>query len=141
MNRTLGPLAVILLLVAVLAAACGGDDENSGEGSSGSPAVTATAPAEDEAAPEETATTEEPAAGEEDLDQAIEACKESVDTNPQVADDLKDDLKGVCDSVKSTNPEEMRRVTREVCEKIVEGSVPAGDIRNQALEACASAGG
>lgn len=140
MNRKLGPLAVILLLVAVFAAACGGDDEKSNEGSGTSPAVTTTLPA-DGATTDDTATTEEPAAQEGNLDQAIEACKKSVDTNPSVADDLKDDLKSVCDSVKSTDPDEMRRVTREVCEKIIKGSVPAGDIRTQALQACASAGG
>lgn len=138
MMRKLGPLALLLLLVAVFAVGCGDDDKS--DSSNDAPAVTTAA--------EDTATDDAPAedAGEIDTsDEALEAgreaCKDAVDSNPQVKADLKDDIKAICDSIESGDPEEMKRVARETCEAVVESSVPEGAARDQALESCAAAGG
>jgi hypothetical protein len=141
MIRKLGPLA-LLLLAAAFAAGCG-DDNTDSSNSDTPPAVSATV----ETMTTEDATTSEDVPTVEDPDLAtnlaagIAACKNSIDENPQVADDLKDDLKSICDKIGSESPEEIKQATRDVCEKIVEASVPEGDIRDQAKEACANAGG
>lgn len=140
MTRRLGPLAVLLLLVAAFAAGCGDDEGSDSSTSNDSPAVTSTTA--DDAAPEETATepAAEPADGSENVEQSIQACKDAIDSNPSVSDDIKEDLRTICDKV-GEDPESVQAASREICEKIVEESVPEGDVRDQAKEACASAGG
>lgn len=143
MTRKLGPLATLLLLVAALAAGCGGDDSSENSISGDTPAVTATT--EDTATTQGTATTENtPAVGDSEIPdnvgQSIQACKNAIDNNSSVSEDIKGDLRGICEKV-GEDPESIQEASREVCEKIVEDSVPAGDIRDQAKEACAAAGG
>ncbi|HUR50415.1 MAG TPA: hypothetical protein VMY88_12925 [Acidimicrobiales bacterium] len=142
MTRRLDQLALVLL-VAVFATGCGGGETDDSSTAEGMPAVTTTV-ADD--TPTDETTTEEgtPTVGDTDVpgntEQGIQACKDSIDENPNVSDDIKDDLKSICDKV-GGDPEEIREAAREVCEKIVESSVPAGDTRDQAREACANAGG
>jgi hypothetical protein len=143
MTRRLGPLAVLLLLVAVFATGCGGDDKEDTSTAEGTPAVTTTVAEDtptDETTIEEDTPTVDDTDAPENLEQGVEACKDSIDSNPNVSDDIKEDLKSICDKI-GGDPEEIQEASREVCEKIVESSVPEGDLRDQAREACASAGG
>lgn len=119
----------LLSLFAVLAlaagmAACGDDEE----------------PATDAPAQQETATGEStPAPTSEDLDAAIENCKQSVRDRPELSEDVKNDLVEICDEAKSGDPEQLKETTRKVCERIVEEQVPEGAARDQALETCKTA--
>ena len=144
MIRKLGPLAAILMLTAAFAAGCGDDDKSDSSGSD-APAVTA----EDTATTDDTATddasSDDSAGGDDIADNpqvkaAIEQCKASVDNNPQVKDDIKDDIKAICDDAASGDPEDVKQAIKDVCVKIVESSVPEGDIRDQAMTACENAG-
>ncbi|MEJ7787305.1 MAG: hypothetical protein WKF96_21085 [Solirubrobacteraceae bacterium] len=137
-------MAVLLLLVAIFATGCGGDDDGGSSITDDLPAATTTV-AEDTPTDELPTEDDVPTAPEdtdvpENLEQGVEACKDSIDSNPSVSDDIKEDLKSICDKI-GGDPEEIQEASREVCEKIVESSVPEGDIRDQAKEACASAGG
>ncbi|MCW2991162.1 MAG: hypothetical protein JWM73_1756 [Solirubrobacterales bacterium] len=130
MTRKLGPLAALPLLIATFAVGCGGSDNTSDSSSTQTGAAT-------------TGTTTSDVSGEagKQLDAAVAACKKSVDENAQITADLKDDVKTICDKVRSNDPAEIQQATRDVCVKIVESSVPAGDVRNRAKAACQSAGG
>jgi hypothetical protein len=146
MIRKLGPLAAILMLTAAFAAGCGDDDKSDSSGSD-APAVTAedTATATDDTATDDAATDDSSGGGTDLSDNpqvkaAIEQCKQSVDNNPQVKDDIKDDIKAICDDAASGDPDDVKQAIKDVCVKIVESSVPEGDIRDQALQSCETAG-
>ena len=141
MIRKLGPLALLLMLVAAFAAGCGDDDKS--DSSNDTPAVTTTAA--DDTATDDAATEEDASSGDvsdnPQVQQAVESCKSSIESNPAVKDDIKADLQAICDKAASGDEEDVRNAIKEVCEKIVESSVPAGSARDQAMQACASAGG
>lgn len=149
MLRRLGPLVATFMLVASFAAGCGGDDEGSDSSGSSTPAAATTteAPA---------TTTEDSSAGESATDEsdtstdlsdnpqvkaAVEQCKQSIDANPSVDDDVKGDLRDICDKAVSGDPDDVKAAISEVCEKIVESSLPEGDAADQAKQACAAATG
>jgi hypothetical protein len=144
-------LLVALLACGLFAAGCGDDDDNND--SSDEPATTESAPAdttaettEEEAPPVET--TEEETDAPEDIpeldgelrDQAVESCKESVASAPQLSDDVKGDLEEICEQAAEGDEDAVRDASVEVCKKIVEDSVPAGPAREQALASCDQAG-
>lgn len=135
MIRKLGPMAAILMLTAAFAG-CGGGNDNSDSSSNDAPAATAATTT----TPETGTTSTGNSATDDQLDAAVATCKKSVDDNPQVSADLKDDVKAICDKVRSGDPEELKKATREVCETIVKKSLPEGDARDQALQTCAAAG-
>lgn len=148
-------LAVALLAAGLLVAGCGGDDD---DGADQADTATQTQP---ETTPTdtqetETDTTEEereaepesgdddspvPGASREQLEQAIESCKENVRQAPQLSDDAKDDLEELCEEAASGDPEELRKVSREVCKRIIADTLPAGEQRDQALRLCDQSGG
>lgn len=146
MIQKVGPLALVLLLVGAFAVGCGGDDKS--DSSNDAPAVTTTAAEDtvtDDATTDDTATTEgDVAPGEPSdaqIEQAIASCEKSIEANPSVKDDIKEDLKGICEEAATGDPEDVKAAIKEICERIVDSSVPEGDIRDQAKQACASAGG
>ena len=59
---------------------------------------------------------------------------------PQLSEDLKNDLKDICDEAADGDEEDLREATVEICVRIVEETVPAGSARDQALDACESGG-
>jgi hypothetical protein len=123
-------LLMLALLSLVAFSACGDDDE---------PATTTT-----NAAPAGGTTTEDSGGGgggaaPANVEQAIEACKSSIDAQAQVSDDVKNDLKEICDKAASGDEQDVKEATREVCTKIIEESVPEGAARDQALETCKTA--
>lgn len=141
MHRKLAPLASTLVLTALLAAGCGGSDKTTASDTASTPAATATT---DAASTTDTTTstsgTSTSLADNPQVKQAIARCKASIDANPQVKDSIKEDVKAICDKAASGNPEDIKAAIRQVCEKIVESSLPPGDARDQAKKTCASAG-
>lgn len=138
MIRKHGPLAVALLLAALFAVACGGGDKKSSNGGS-SGTTTATQSSG-------TTATQSSGGGADVSDNpqvkaAVASCKQSIDSNPSVKDDIKGDLKAICDKAASGNPEDVKTAIKDVCVKIVESTVPSGSAQDQAKTACASAGG
>jgi hypothetical protein len=143
MIRRLGPLAVALILAALFAVGCGGDDnKSSGDTGSSTPAAaTSDSSSTDSTATQDAGGSTSSVADNPQVKAAIEQCKQSIDANPQVSDDIKSDLKALCDKAASGDAKDVAEATKQVCVKIVESAVPAGDARDQALAACASATG
>ena len=72
----------------------------------------------------------------------MQACKDGVDaTGSQLSEDLKNDLKDICDEAADGDDEDLREATVEICVKIVEETVPEGSARDQAVDACEAAAG
>jgi hypothetical protein len=67
--------------------------------------------------------------------QAITTCKTTVEASA-LSDDVKSDLKGICDQAASGDEKAVRAAALEVCRKIVTAKVPDGSARDQALAAC-----
>jgi PBP1b-binding outer membrane lipoprotein LpoB len=125
MPRKLVLLMMALVALAMFAVACGDEDE----------------PANDAApAAEQTA---EGASGEDVPDnakEAVEQCKQSFQSQPQLSDDVKADLEEICEKAASGDEAAVRDATREVCEKIIEDTIPEDNpAREQALETCKTA--
>lgn len=136
------PLLAALLLTASLAAAgCGGNDNKTSSSSSSDTTAAASTPSDTSS----TDTTSSDSGGGTDVandprvKEAVQRCKDSIDQNPQVKDDVKGDLKAICDKAASGNAEDLKNAIKEVCVKIVESSVPEGAARDQAKAACNSA--
>lgn len=141
MMRRLATLFALLLAFGVVAVGCGDDDDDK-SGDSDTPAAQtdagAGAASEDDGAD---AGGEEPAGTPENVDaavaQAVEACKQSVGSAPQLSEDVKSDLEELCEEAASGDTEDVQKAAQEVCTKIVEESgVPEGAAKDQALAAC-----
>ena len=142
MNRFLLFLTA-LLACGLIAAGCGGDDDD--DSADDSPATTETAPVVGGSENDEEADAEpEPDSGEDTpsptgatTEQAIEACKQGVQTSAQqLSGELRADLEEICEESATGDEEDVRKASLEICKKIVEESVPAGSNREQGLETC-----
>ena len=146
-------LLIALLAAALLVAGCGDDDEGADTADAPTTAQTQPQTAPTDTGEETTATEEEPEGereeGDDDgasrgtprqLEQAVEACKENVQQAPQLSKDAKDDLVDLCEQAASGDPEDLREVSRQVCRRIIEDTLPAGDQREQALRLCEQSG-
>ena len=132
MSRRLYLLSVALLSVALLAGGllavgCGDDEDDGGGGS------------------DEPAQTQEGADGgtggvEQNVEQAIEQCKQRVNAAPQLSAEVKDDLERICEDAGEGDEDAVRRASKEVCVKIIEDQVPEGTARDTALRSCERAG-
>lgn len=138
MTRRLTMLLAALLLLGFVATGCGDDDGDGGNG--GGAADTATAPDEtaaDEATTEETDTGDGGATAPATREEAAERCKENVGSVPQLSDAAKDEVRDFCDTIASGDEEEIREAARDVCETVVDETVPEGTPgRDAALDAC-----
>jgi hypothetical protein len=121
------PLATALLLAALLAAGCGGSDGTSGASS----APTATS----------TVKTDPEVASDPRVKQAIQRCKDTIEKNSQIADDVKRQFQAVCDQAASGDTDAVKRALRQVCEKIVNQSTKDEKVRAEGRKACAEAAG
>src|SRR5688500_2385667 len=120
-------IVVALLACGLIAAGCGDDDDDNG---SDSPAAAETTP---------TDTTSEDLGSAED---AVEACKDGVEqTAGELSEDLRNDLEQLCEDAADGDEEEIREASIDICRRVAEEVVPEGSGRDQALEACESAGG
>jgi hypothetical protein len=135
-KRFLTLMAAVMLL-AFAAVGCGDDNDGGSNGSGDNAAETQSEDTTTDATVE-SGDVEVPA----NLEEAVERCKESVGQAPQISDDAKSKLEDICDKAGSGDEQEIEEAAREVCETIVEESIPDGSPgREAALSACASAGG
>jgi hypothetical protein len=141
MTKRLITLLAALLLLAFAAVGCG--DDNGSDGSGGDKPAQAES-GDDSGSSDsgndatvESGDTEVPA----NLDEAIEQCKKSVNSAPNVSDDSKSKLEDICEKAGSGDQEDIEQAAREVCETIVKDSIPEGSPgRDAALSACETAG-
>jgi hypothetical protein len=126
-------LLTALLACGLIAAGCGDDDDD--DDGDDSPATTETAPAE----PDSGDVT--PPGDVDSVDEAVEACKRGVQTTGgRFSEDLRSDLEDICEEAADGDEEDLREASREICRRIVEETVPEGQLaREQALEACDNA--
>jgi hypothetical protein len=106
-----------LLVAAILVAGCGGDDGGGGNGDSGNGGTSA-----DQAA-----------------SQLRENCMQSVEAAQGISDEVKQDLRDECDKIRSVDEAEARRVSQNVCARIVEETIPEGPARDAGVQACKQA--
>jgi hypothetical protein len=119
-------IVAALLACGLIAAGCGDDDDDNG---SDSPAAAETTP---------TDTTGDVGSVED----AVEACKDGVEqTAGELSEDLRNDLEQLCEDAAAGDEEEIREASIDICRRVAEEVVPEGPGRDQALEACESAGG
>lgn len=117
-------LICALLASALLAAGCGGSDDKSG-----STASTATA------------TTDTQVANDPRVKAAIQRCKDTIEKNPQINAEIKQQFQAICDKAAGGNAEDVKKALREVCEKIVNDATSDEKVRAQGRKACAQASG
>ena len=138
MKRLLLVLAA-LLACGLIAAGCGDDDDDSGDDS---PATTESAPADTTEDSTDTGDDSGGVAPSDDVDsvdEAVEACKEGVDSSSQqLSEDLRNDLKDICEQAAEGDEDELREASLEICKRVVEETVPEGPARDTAIEACES---
>ena len=125
-------LVIALTALMLVAAGCGDDEENGGGGGGGG------------------ATTEESSGGgggesgvsdNPQVQAAVDSCKQAIQAQPTLSADVKSDLEDICEKAGSGDIKDAQQAAKEVCEKIVDESVPEGAARDQAKQACAAAGG
>jgi hypothetical protein len=119
MTRRLCLLLAVVLSCGLIAAGCGGDDDDGGDGGGGDGGGVA--------APE-------------NRQQAVDACKRSVDQAPQLSSDVKSELKKSCEAAAEGDEEAVAEANRKVCVKIAQETIPAGPARDQAVDGCERAG-
>ena len=133
-------LVVGLLAAGALVAGCGGDDEGGGGGGD---TGAQTQPGPTETATETATTTTEDGGGGGGADpshpqvkQAVESCKQQINAQPGISEDVRSDLEEICQKAASGDEKEVREATKEVCRKLIEENVPDGPAREQALASC-----
>jgi hypothetical protein len=107
MRRKLHLLPVAMLACGAVAG-CGGGGDSNGGSSSSNPKV----------------------------QQAVDSCKQSVDQAQSLSAGVKKDLKDLCEKAGSGDENAVRKASEDVCVKIVEETIPAGDARDQSVKAC-----
>jgi hypothetical protein len=134
-------LVVIALLVAgAVVVGCGDDDDGGGGGNTAAETTTDTGGGSGggEATEESGGGSANPS--DPQVEQAVEACKQQIEAQPGISEDVKSDLVEVCEKAASGDEQAVRDATKEVCTKLVEENVPEGPARDQALSACDQAG-
>jgi hypothetical protein len=118
--RKLYLLLVTLLACGALAAGCGGGDDNGdGGGSNNSSGSSGSS-----------------GSSNPNVQQAVDSCKQSVDSAQGLKADTKKELKDLCEKAGEGDESEVRKASQDVCVKIVEDTVPAGPARDQSVDAC-----
>jgi len=136
-------LVVIGLMVAGAVVVGCGDDDDGGSGGGDTTAAEQTDTGGGSGGGGET--TEESGGGggnasNPQVQQAVEACKQQIEAQPGISDDVKADLSDICEKAASGDEQAVRDATKEVCTALVEENVPEGPAREQALTACDQAG-
>jgi hypothetical protein len=77
------------------------------------------------------------AANSPQVQQAVAACKQSINSQPTLSASLKSKLTKLCEKAATGNVADAKKITQEVCTDVVKGAnIPAGPARDQALAAC-----
>jgi hypothetical protein len=127
----------VALTGGVLLAGCGG-----GGGSAASSHSTST-PATSTAKPPATSSTPSSGAGAASgaaIQQAVEACKRTIQGQPALSAHAKGKLEAICGKAAKGDVGAVRKAAQEVCAEVINGSaVPPGPERERAVAACKSA--
>lgn len=142
MTKRLIMLLAALLLLGFAVAGCSGDEGDDGNGAADT--ATDTATTQEDTATDETVTETETDTGDGggatapgSREEAAEQCRESVASVPQLSESAKDEVRDFCDAIGSGDEQEIRDAARDVCETVVDETVPEGTPgRKAALDAC-----
>jgi hypothetical protein len=141
-------LLAALLLLGFVAAGCGSDDDSNDNGDTAAQTVTDTDTVTDDEVVTDVETDVETdtdtvtsddngGASVRNVEQAVEQCKQGVKSAPHLSADTKSDLQEICEKAGSGDEEDIREAASEVCEKVVDDTIPEGTPgRDQALAAC-----
>lgn len=130
MPRPLHLLLIVALACGLAVAGCGGSKKSSSKPSQ--PAANTTT----QSSGTTTAASASSGAASSQIKAAVDACKQSVDAQATLSATAKADLKGLCDKAASGNAADVQKAAKEVCIKLIEDTVPAGDAQTQAKAAC-----
>lgn len=133
---------MMVLVFAFAVVACGDDEEPAGGGETTTEETTPTEGTETTETPE--ATEEEPSDSGEVQDNpqvqaAVEQCKQAIQAQAQLSDDLKGELEDLCDKAASGDIKDAQEASVEVCKKIAEELVPDEATREQVIQQCEAA--
>jgi hypothetical protein len=152
MAKRMITLMAALLVLGFVVAGCGDDDSSGDSGDTAAQTVTDTDVVTDDEVVTDTETetvTDETdtdadnggAAVPENLQQAVQQCRDNIDKASQLSADTKDSLQKICDKAGSGDAEDIKDAAAEVCKKVAGDSIPEGTPgRDQALAACDQAG-
>jgi hypothetical protein len=139
-------LLAALLLLGFVAAGCGSDDDSNDNGDTAAQTVTDTDTVTDDEVvtgvetdvETDTVTSDDNGgASVRNVEQAVAQCKQGVKSAPHLSADTKSDLQEICEKAGSGDEEDIREAASEVCEKVVDDTIPEGTPgRDQALAAC-----
>jgi ABC-type transport system substrate-binding protein len=134
MTKKLVLVLALLVACSVLVAGCGGGSKSSNTETA---AQATSSPPPPPPPPPAAATTsgKTPTTMNAAIAQAVASCKTSVD-NSQLDASTKSDLKALCQKAASGDVKAVQKAAREICRKIVEKNIPAGDTRTKALASC-----
>ena len=132
MPRKLVLLTMAVFALALFAVGCGDEEEAKDAAPAAEQTAENNAPEAEQTAESET--------GEDvpdNAEDAVERCKQGIQDQPQLSDDLKADLEEICEKAASGDEQAVKEATRDVCVKIIEETVPEDNpAREQALETC-----
>jgi len=117
-------LVPALLASAALATGCGGSDESKPASST---ATTTTVKVDPKVA------------SDPRIKAAIQRCKDAIAQNGKLTDEIKQQFEDLCNQAVSGKPEELKKATRELCDKIVDQAVTDAKAREAGHKECATA--
>jgi hypothetical protein len=123
MRARLCTLCVVALSGGALLAGCGGSSNTSS--SSSAPASAPATPTTPSSTGGGTGAAAASIASNPAVQQAVAACKQSINASPTLSAGVKSKLVGVCDQAATGNPTAIRKATSQVCQEVVKSSVPS----------------
>jgi hypothetical protein len=123
MTARLCTLCVVALSGAALLAGCGSSSSTSS--SSSAPASAPATPTTPSSTSGGASAAAASIANNPSVQQAVAACKQSINASPTLSAGVKSKLAGVCDQAATGNPTAIRKATSQVCQEVVKSSVPS----------------
>ena len=125
MIKRLCSLVAIAAVGGALLAGCGSSSSSSSSSSSAAPAASTSSSASSGGS------TSVPAA----LSTAVASCKSTISRAPNLSEDAKNKLEGLCNQAASGNGANLKKTEASVCQQIVKDTVPSS-AQAAALAAC-----